>query len=66
MRSTKWVATVRGSGMGTLHMEAASRDELDSQLGDLQDAIGRVRWDVDERPMAWHCDGADGCKDQAR
>lgn len=61
-RQTKWVATVTGSGMGTFHVEAAARDALETELGDLMDMhLGRVRWTVDERPADWSCDGRDGC-----
>jgi hypothetical protein len=60
--ATKWVATVWGSGMGVSHLEAASREELETELGDMVSALGRgVKWTMAERPADWVCDGADDC-----
>jgi hypothetical protein len=66
-RQTKWVATVSGKGMGTSHLEADTRDALETQLGDLQGMhLGRVRWTVEERAADWTCDGQDGCPEAER
>jgi hypothetical protein len=60
-QATKWVATVTGSGMGIFHVEADTLEQLEHDLGDLQDTVGRIRWGVAEHPSAWGCDGGDGC-----
>lgn len=47
--------------MGISHIEADTLQQLERELGDLQDVLGRVRWAVTEHPSAWVCDGGDGC-----
>jgi hypothetical protein len=50
--------------MGTMHLEADTRETLETELGDLQDMhLGRVRWTIAERAAGWTCDGQDGCRE---
>jgi hypothetical protein len=60
---TKWVATVRSRGAGVFHVEAATPEKLDQELGDIQDMLGALVWSIEERPAAFRCDGKDACSE---